>query len=112
MCCILAFGKSEKIRFRRVRVMSLWEKWEKEKLKEQGIEVSPDRDFEIQPVHPKANLREQAWIVAGATLVCFALVYGALVLEALYNGRRWSETYLVRLFAEREEEREEFAASQ
>jgi hypothetical protein len=90
--------------------MSLWEKWEKEKLKKEGIEV--DRDLDIQPIHPKANVRTQMWIVAGTTLVCLATVYAAMVMEALYSGRRWSETYIVRLFAERAEQREEYTPEQ
>lgn len=86
--------------------MSLWEKWEREKLEKQGIKVEHHSDVEIHETHPKANIRKQIWIVTGTVFACLLLVYVALTLEALYSGRRWSDTYIVRLFAEKEIQRQ------
>jgi hypothetical protein len=92
--------------------MSLWKKWEREKLEKQGIAVEYDRDVEIHEIHPKRNMRRQVCVVIGVVLVCLLLVHTALVFEALYSGRRWSDTYIVRLFAAREEQRMEMSENQ
>ena len=86
--------------------MSLWEKWEREKLEKQGVKVEYPRDVDIHETHPKSDIRKQIYVVAGITLACFLLVYAAIVFEALYSGRRWSDTYIVRLFATKEAQRE------
>ena len=86
--------------------MSLWEKWESEKLEKQGIKVERHSDVEIREMHSEPNLYKQTWIVVGALAACFFAVYAALVLEAVINGRRWSDTYLIRLFAQKEAQRE------
>ncbi|MDR2180410.1 MAG: hypothetical protein LBP21_08885 [Synergistaceae bacterium] len=86
--------------------MSLWEKWEKEKLEKQGIKVERHSDVEIYDMRSKTNVRKQVWIVLGTIGACCLMVYLALIMEALYNGRRWSETYIVRLIAAREAERQ------
>ena len=93
--------------------MSLWDKWEKEKLKEQGIRVGRrDDDVKIYDTRPKADIRSQVWIVLGAAAACLALVYAVMVMEALSSGRRWSDTYIVRLFAERNAQRVSISNSQ
>ncbi|MDR1977744.1 MAG: hypothetical protein LBQ42_03315 [Synergistaceae bacterium] len=86
--------------------MSLWEKWEREKLEKQGIKVERHSDVEIYEMRSKVDIRKQVWIVLGTIVACCVAVYAALVLEALYNGRRWSETYIVYLFAEKEMQRQ------
>ena len=93
--------------------MSLWEKWEKEKLKNQGIKVErKDYDVKIYDIHPKVDIRKQVWIVLGTVAVCFMLVYIALILQAVTSGRHWSDTYIVRLFVERGQQREAVSQSQ
>ncbi len=92
--------------------MSLWEKWEREKLEKQGAPVRHHSDVEIHPMHEKANTRKQIGIIIGAFFACLAVVYVALTLEAVFNGRRWSDTYIVRLFAERELQRQEISSNQ
>jgi hypothetical protein len=86
--------------------MSLWDKWEREKLEKQGIKVERPRDVEIHATHPKSNIRKQVYVVVGIAAACILLVHAAIVFEALYTGRRWSDTYIVRLFAAREAARE------
>ena len=80
--------------------MSLWEKWEREKLEQMGIEVERKSDVEIQNMRPKANVRKQTLILAGAFLGCLLVVYFALVMNALYGGY-WSNFPLVRAVADR-----------
>jgi hypothetical protein len=86
--------------------MSLWDKWEREKLEAQGIKVERPRDVEIYETREKVNWSKQAVYVFAAIAGCLVAVYAALTLEALFNGRSWSDTYIVRLFAEKEAQRE------
>ena len=81
--------------------MSLWDKWEKEKLKRQGIIVErTSDDVEIHDTHPKVDLRKHAWITALALLICLAVVYFAIFLNSIF-GSYWSDTFIVRYFVER-----------
>ena len=86
--------------------MSLWDKWEREKLEKQGLHYNSPEDVEIHPTHTKPNIRKQLWIVLGALVACVAVVFAALALESLFTGRRWADTYIVRLFVERQQQRE------
>jgi hypothetical protein len=86
--------------------MSLWEKWEREKLEKQGIKVERPRDVEIHEMRSKSDIRKQTLIVLGTIAACLVMVYFAMILEALYNGRRWSETYIVRFLVEKEIQRQ------
>lgn len=86
--------------------MSLWDKWEREKLEKQGIRAERHSDVEIRPTREKKDFRKQVWVVVGAFFGCLVVVYLALTLEAVFNGRRWSDTYIVRLLAEREAQRQ------
>ena len=79
--------------------MSLWEKWEKEKLERMGIKVERKSDIHIQEIRPKADIRKQSWIVGGVILACLLTVFLALILNQAYGGR-WSDYYLIRVFAE------------
>jgi hypothetical protein len=92
-----------------VNSMSLWEKWEREKLEKQGVKVEHHSDVKIVKIHetpPKSYFRKQMYVVAGVLVTCLVLVHMAIVFEALYSGRRWSETYIVRLFVAKQEQRE------
>ena len=91
--------------------MSLWDKWEKEKHGGQEGRSSHHSDVDIRPVHPKVDFQKQLLIVVGAFFGCIAVVFIALTLEAMINGRRWSDTYIVQLFATREAQRESMANS-
>ena len=84
--------------------MSLWDKWEREKLERMGIKVERKSDVDIRDTHPKPNFRKQAWIVTGALAACFMVVYLALVLNAMYGGR-WSDFPIVRVLVDRIEQR-------
>jgi uncharacterized membrane protein YvbJ len=86
--------------------MSLWEKWEREKLEKQGIQVERRKDVEIFDMRPKRNIRKQILVVFGVTAVCLVLVYAAMLFEAIYSGRRWSDTYIIRFIAARSAQRE------
>jgi len=79
--------------------MSLWEKWEREKLERQGIKVERKSDVEIHDTRPKPNFRRQTLIVGGALLACFLAVYIAVVLNSMYGGK-WSDWYIIRYIAE------------
>jgi hypothetical protein len=86
--------------------MSLWEKWEREKLEKEGIEVERHSDVEIYEMRAKTDIRKQVLIVLGTIGACCLIIYLALILEALYNGRRWSDTYIVRFIATKEVQRQ------
>ena len=85
--------------------MSLWEKWEREALEKQGIKVEHRSDVEIHDARVKLDWRKQVWVIAGAVVACLVIVYAALIVEAVFNGRRWSDTYIVHLIAERHAQR-------
>jgi len=91
--------------------MSLWEKWEKEKLKQQGVKVEHSSGVKIQDMHPKPNLRKQSAIVLWALLACLLAVYFALILNAMYGGY-WNETYIVRYIMERAQIRQTQSSNQ
>jgi len=84
--------------------MSLWEKWEREKMERMGIKVERKSDVDIRDTHPKPNFRKQAWIVTGVFAGCIMVVYFALVLTTLY-GSRWSDFPIVRALVDRIEQR-------
>ena len=93
--------------------MSLWEKWEREKLKEMGMEAERrGGDVKIYDTRTKPNVLRQVWIVMITVAACLALVYAAMVVEALATGRRWSDTYVVRLLVERNAQRMRMAEGQ
>ncbi|MDR1875287.1 MAG: hypothetical protein LBQ90_09805 [Synergistaceae bacterium] len=85
--------------------MSLWEKWEREKLRKQGIQVEEPRDVDIRPTRVRNNYRQQAWIIAGVVFICVVAVIVTLTLGNLL-GWRWSDTYIVRFFATKAVQRE------
>ncbi|NLL36431.1 MAG: hypothetical protein GX256_02775 [Fretibacterium sp.] len=89
--------------------MSLWEKWEREKLAKQGIHVEVPRDVEIHETYSKPNLRKQVRIVLLTLALCLVLVALAVFFEAFYTGKRWSETYFVRLLVSKEQQREDIS---
>ena len=80
--------------------MSLWKKWEREKLERMGVKVEHKSDVKIHDMRPKANVRKQMLIVVGALLGCFLVVYLALVLNAMYGGQ-WSDLAMIRAMADR-----------
>ena len=84
--------------------MSLWEKWEREKLEKMGVEVERKSDVDIRDTHPKADVRKQSLIVGAALLVCILVVYFAMVLNAMYGGY-WSDFPMVRSLADSVERR-------
>ena len=78
--------------------MSLWEKWEREKMEQMGIKVERKSDVDIRDTRPKVNVRKQSFTVALAILGCFIAVYFALILDNMNSGR-WSKLPLVRSLA-------------
>jgi hypothetical protein len=79
--------------------MSLWDKWEKEKLEKQGIKVEYESDVKIQDTREKPNLRKQTLIVGGAFAGCVIAVYILLGVTGML-GNYWSDTYFVRMISE------------
>ena len=54
--------------------MSLWEKWEREKLRKKGFRVREPKDVEIHASYMKPNIRKQIAIVLLACIGCLLLV--------------------------------------
>ena len=86
--------------------MSLWEKWEREKLRQKGFRVQEPRDVEIHESYTKPNIRKQIAIVLLACIGCLLLVLSTMLTEMVFTGREWSNTYIVRLFATMQQARE------
>ena len=91
------------------RIVSLWEKWERDKRRAQGLEVKSD--VQIQSSYRKLNLRRQIAIVAAVLLGCLAIAFVSILVEASM-GRKWSDTLVVRLLIQRQLQREEIAKRQ
>ncbi|GHS94315.1 hypothetical protein AGMMS50276_06670 [Synergistales bacterium] len=85
--------------------MSLWEKWERDKLRAQGIEVEEPKDVIINDAPVKKNLRAQLLILA-LVAVCLFSIYNFMISDAAYRLRKWSGTYIEQLFDERQDARE------
>ena len=47
--------------------MSLWEKWEREKLRKKGFRVREPKDVEIHASYMKPNIRKQIAIVSSCS---------------------------------------------
>ena len=90
--------------------MSLWEKWEREKLRKAGIHVQDPKGVEVHESYTKPNLSRQIAISLAVCAGCLLLVLAAMLAETLVTGRQWSNTYIVRLFAAMQRTREEQAA--
>ncbi|GHS87474.1 hypothetical protein AGMMS49957_07390 [Synergistales bacterium] len=88
--------------------MSLWEKWEREKLEAQGVKVERPRDVVIEDKPVKKNPLSQFLIVALAVVLLFAL-YELAQEDRIYRIKKWSGSYIGQFFAEREEGREKQA---
>lgn len=90
--------------------MSLWEKWEREKLEKQGIKVPRQSDVEIHEMREKPSFKKQIGILFLAITACLALFFAAVT---YFNGANWwSNTYFARLLAERGAYREAVAENQ
>ena len=83
--------------------MSLWEKWEREKLEKMGVKIERQNDVQIHDMRSKFDFSKQVKIVLGAIVFCGVLVYIAATMFA--NGY-WSDTYIARIFIERNEARQ------
>lgn len=89
--------------------MSLWDKWEKEKRRKMGLPV--EKDVVIRDSHVKPKLQNQLMIVAAVIAGCLGLIMLSVFIESAYTGKRWSETFIVRLFAEKNAQREGMTGS-
>jgi len=86
--------------------MSLWEKWEREKLRKEGIHVQDPNDVEIHESYTKPNIQKQIAIVLLACVGCLILALSMMLTEMKLTGRDWSSTYIVRLFVTMQQARE------
>ena len=82
--------------------MSLWEKWEKEKLEDQGIEVERHDDVKM---YETRNIRKQIGILLATVVACFVVVYLILLVNS-FVSRGWTDAYIVRFIAERDAQRQ------
>lgn len=89
--------------------MSLWDKWEREKLRKKGFRVQEPKDVEIHESYTKPDIRKQVSIVLATLIGCLLLVLMVMLAETLYTGKSWSDTYIVRLFATMQRTRERLA---
>ncbi|MDR1732052.1 MAG: hypothetical protein LBR61_08160 [Synergistaceae bacterium] len=89
--------------------MSLWEKWERDKLEKQGIKVDIPRDVQVLPTRVKKDPKKQVWFLGGAFLACIVTVLLALLLGRLL-GWNWSDTYIAHVFAAKELQRENISS--
>jgi hypothetical protein len=89
--------------------MSLWEKWEREKLKEQGIDVPYDGDVEIHEMREKPNWKKQLLILFAAVVGCFLVTFAAITF--LRGANWWSDTYFARLLRDRNAQRQSMSAN-
>lgn len=87
--------------------MSLWKKWEREKLRQKGFRIRDPKDVEIHESYTKPNIRKQIAIVLMTCIGCLLLVLAAMLTETLLTGKRWSNTYIVQLFAAMQRVREQ-----
>lgn len=90
--------------------MSLWEKWEREKLEKQGIKVPRQSDVEIRDMREKPSLKKQIGILFLAIVACLTLFFTAITY--FKGGNWWSNTYFARLLAERGAHREAASENQ
>jgi len=78
--------------------MSLWEKWEREKLEKMGVKVERKSDVKILDTRPKPNIRKQSLIVILAALACCIMVLVGWILHERF-GTRWSDFPIIRHLA-------------
>ena len=78
--------------------MSLWEKWEREKLEKMGIKVERKSDVKILDTRSKPDIRKQSLIVVLAALACFILVFVGWTLHERFGGH-WSDFPIIRHLA-------------
>ena len=78
--------------------MSLWDKWEKEKLERMGVEVERKSDVKILETRSKPNIRQQLLVLLLAILACFSLVFLGWALHDRF-GADWSDFPLIRHLA-------------
>ena len=70
--------------------MSLWKKWEKEKLEKMGLKPERDKsDVEIFDTRPRPNTSKQLVIVGVAVLCCLLLVAVGIALQGRF-GTDWN----------------------
>ena len=90
--------------------MSLWDKWEREKLRKKGFRVQEPRDVEIHASYTKPDIRKQFSIVLATLVGCLFLVLLAMLAETMVTGKKWSDTYIVQLFETMQKTRERIAS--
>ena len=75
--------------------MSLWEKWEREKMERMGVKVERKSDVDIHETRSKPDVRKQYLIVCFALAACVVSVYFLWTLHDRYGGH-WSEFPMIR----------------
>ena len=75
--------------------MSLWEKWEREKLEKQGIKVERKSDVKIQDTRVKQDVRKQSLIVGLVIMACISMVFLGWTLHERF-GNQWSDFPVIR----------------
>ncbi len=86
--------------------MSLWEKWEREKLRKQGFEVEEPKTVEIHKTTFRPDLRKQILVILLILFACFSFIAFFTVTEVFSGGKKWSETFFAQLLVERNKQRE------
>lgn len=87
--------------------MSLWDKWEQEKRRKEGLE--PEAVVEVRDTYHKPNVPKQILIVVAAVVFFILLLLTSVIIESAYTGRRWSDSAVIRLLIDRQHQREEMS---
>lgn len=91
--------------------MSLWDKWEREKLEQQGIKVDHHSDVKISDSPIPVSMRRQIVLIGTVFLTCLLVVLLGLALSSYFGNSRWNSSYLLQLFSSRQQQRTEMSRS-
>lgn len=83
--------------------MSLWDKWENDKRRAQGLPAK--HDVEYHDSHLKHNFKRDILILLVALVVLGAIAAGSIVVESAVTGKKWSDTAVIQLLASRGKQR-------
>ena len=84
--------------------MSLWKKWEREKLEKMGVKVERESDVKILDTRTKVDVRRQLLTLALALLACAVILFVGWTVHIRFGGH-WSDFPVIRYIADTIEQR-------
>jgi hypothetical protein len=78
--------------------MSLWDKWEREKLEKMGIKVERKDGIKIQDTRTKSNFRKQFLTITLAIAATVSVMFLGWAIHDRFGGH-WSDFPLIRSLA-------------